>query len=338
MSTILKALRQLEAKQADAEAQPPTSRETAVDTGVGPPVHRRKTSRKPLWLGLGLAFAGAALVTVAVLSEIAGPNPARPVARGPAQQPAAPEELTLESPRPLAVPPSLEIASSAPTSERSVEPRARDAADPGRSSDPRLPNSAPPARREPVAVPVVAEAAGERVAAVPVVAEPVRKSAVAVPVVAEAAGERAVAVPVVAEAAGERAFVAPAVVAARATPKLASPRRSPDLAREARAPAVDAPTASPTPRKAVRAATVDRVAVAGSPLVPPLLGLERTRWHPLSERREANVVIDGVGIVLREGDDALGYTLLEITPSSIVFGLAGETVRVRVGSNRDEAE
>jgi hypothetical protein len=44
------------------------------------------------------------------------------------------------------------------------------------------------------------------------------------------------------------------------------------------------------------------------------------------------VEIDGTSRLIRQGDEALGYRVVEITPSSVVFGRDGETVRVRVGA------
>lgn len=93
-----------------------------------------------------------------------------------------------------------------------------------------------------------------------------------------------------------------------------------------------APDAAPSPR-----ARDDepRVAVVAppAPLEPPLLRPVRTTWHPSAERRSARLESPaGAAREVREGDEVEGYEVVEITPSSVVFALGGDTVRVRVGA------
>ncbi|MCA9512036.1 MAG: hypothetical protein KC560_15095, partial [Myxococcales bacterium] len=78
-----------------------------------------------------------------------------------------------------------------------------------------------------------------------------------------------------------------------------------------------------------------RVAVVAppAPLEPPLLRPVRTTWHPSAERRSARLESPaGAAREVREGDEVEGYEVVEITPSSVVFALGGDTVRVRVGA------
>lgn len=385
MSTILKALRQLEGNRADPKAQPPTSHEPAADPEVRLPVPRRHRRRKPLWLGVGLAIAGAALVTVSVLSEISVREPARPVARVPAAGPTGPAVPSFEIPPLYKVPPPLKVDSFVPPPGGSMERGDGDDAGPMHQSDPGLPHEArlaaePPAVPQPAGRKPVAGVEREAEVAVPAVVAvratpkpapmpPARQLPVelgepaADPLTAPSTPRKVVRPPVRAVAHSESVPDAtPSAVADPGAPVVLSnqdlvgsnspgiararvllrDRREPDLGTEPVVVSTEGllDTAPVEPVVARRADVIAdrRVPVARSPLAPPSLGLDRTRWHPLPERREANVVIDGVGRVVREGDEALGYTLLEITPSWIVFGLAGETVRVRVGSNRDGAE
>jgi hypothetical protein len=120
--------------------------------------------------------------------------------------------------------------------------------------------------------------------------------------------------------AGLEAEVAPEPVVVDAEPVLdAAPLAPPKL--------------EPVVTRAVVPDAAVPVAVARPELAPPQLGLVRTRWHPRPERREALVVVDDAEQMVREGDETLGYAVIEITPSSIVFGREGDTVRVRVGTH-----
>ena len=98
------------------------------------------------------------------------------------------------------------------------------------------------------------------------------------------------------------------------------------------APEVVAP--SPPADEPVVARKVEAVIdapVARGELAAPPLRLASTSWHPKPERREAELAIDDMQRFVREGDQTLGYTVQEITPSSVVFSKDGETVRVGVG-------
>ena len=57
-----------------------------------------------------------------------------------------------------------------------------------------------------------------------------------------------------------------------------------------------------------------------------------TVWHPRAERREVELVGgDGGARRLREGDALDDYTIVEITPSAVVFGRGGQVVRLGIG-------
>ena len=69
MSTILKALRQLEGDRANAGAEPRA--DPTMDDLVAPIPRRRRGGRR-LWLGVGLAVAGVSLLAVALILVSAG--------------------------------------------------------------------------------------------------------------------------------------------------------------------------------------------------------------------------------------------------------------------------
>jgi hypothetical protein len=65
----------------------------------------------------------------------------------------------------------------------------------------------------------------------------------------------------------------------------------------------------------------------------PDLTVDRTVWHPDSERRAAVVSVSGQPkpLHLREGDSVGGLTVLEITPSGVNFDREGVQLYNRVG-------
>jgi hypothetical protein len=78
-----------------------------------------------------------------------------------------------------------------------------------------------------------------------------------------------------------------------------------------------------------------RAAARRSSVIPPPPRVEvlKTRWHPASERRLAEVKLPGTSrsITIREGDTVASMSVSSIEPSSVVFDHAGRRVRRRVG-------
>jgi len=329
VSTILKALRQLERERPDASS---LAGEDANAEFAG---EKRRASRgagAATWLGFGLGAIGTGLIAFALVtmrgSERADAPPAVADARSPSGDAArAPAALPAPA-QAMAVRAAAEGAAPAPV-ERAT------------AAQPELPALvAPAAGVDPVApaVPV------DPVAAVDPVTSPA-------PVPAAVAAQQQPAP--VEIAAPERAsdFRAPADApppgVPRAKPRVA--RRAEPEAPPAAAPSPTRQAASPPPIPETAAPPPPAVAVAKAPapdppvdvavvsvpaaLEPPLHRPVRTTWHPSADRRSARLEAPtGSARDVREGDEVDGYEVVEITPSSVVFGRGGDTVRVRIGA------
>jgi hypothetical protein len=318
MSTILKALRQLE----DDKHQ---SQKSLIERVVEPGDDRRSRRRRgPLWLGGGLAISGAALLLAALL-------PGAPELVAPAPQPtaavAAPPEAAAASPADLR--PELRT----PFLAAQVVQPVREA------PEPIAPLPAPqavfvaasptPAQRTAVAVPAPADPE-------PVVIPAARSSEARLPANESVARPAAPALRPIDPVAGS------AEPAFRPVEPIARP---PELEVGSAEPAVRsaeplAPSADPAARSAAPVARpVEPVLRAGRATTPsaallevPELRVEGTVWHPRPARRAADLIgRNGASLHVREGDSVLGYQVLEITPSSVVFGRDGETARKRIG-------
>lgn len=124
-----------------------------------------------------------------------------------------------------------------------------------------------------------------------------------------------------------RATPAPAPVSAakppRAEASMPDRRESTAAPRPAPAPRSEDPRPQPT-------AAVERIDHRGLPDVV----VERTSWHPVSDRRSAKIRVDGSKetLKLREGDAVGGLVVQEITPSSVLFRAGEVELRRKVGA------
>jgi hypothetical protein len=90
----------------------------------------------------------------------------------------------------------------------------------------------------------------------------------------------------------------------------------------AAAPVAEPPVAAPPPK----------VAASAEPSVA--VGVEKTRWHPKPQRREALVVLDGSAArTVREGDAVGPFRVTEIQPSGVLFERDGQQIRRGVGED-----
>ena len=302
MSSILKALKQLERDHADAD---PASRplvEPADGTESPPPAALRR--RRQRWIRgvAGVAGVSAAVVGGALLGAVLDPAPPDGSEAGEVISPAAGvvDSSVLPSRDGAlqavgSVPERMERVASRqpPVAVESVRPD---------SVEPReLPGSAPgptSARAE------LASAQGLALAPDPVVLD----SVVLDPVVPD------------------RVAPAPEAALSPVVPARALAASSPAVKRR---PASE-PAAVVDPRGAATIAALEPV-VDAETAKTPLPGLDSTRWHPSPERREAQVRVAGRRRSVSQGEVVSGYRVLDITPSAIVFEREGGTFRVRVG-------
>ena len=317
MSSILKALKQLERDHADAD---PASRplvEPADGTESPPPAALRR--RRQRWIRgvAGVAGVSAAVVGGALLGAVLDPAPPDGSEAGEVISPAAGvvDSSVLPSRDGAlqavgSVPERMERVASRqpPVAVESVRPD---------SVEPReLPGSAPgptSARAE------LASAQGLALAPDPVVLDPVVLDPVVLdPVVLDSV----VLDPVV----PDRVAPAPEAALSPVVPARALAASSPAVKRR---PASE-PAAVVDPRGAATIAALEPV-VDAETAKTPLPGLDSTRWHPSPERREAQVRVAGRRRSVSQGEVVSGYRVLDITPSAIVFEREGGTFRVRVG-------
>jgi hypothetical protein len=300
VSTILKALRRLEEEKASAGSRP-LREEVAMASGPAPaPSPRRR------WV-----LAAAPLCVLFLLAAIwslwpAGhPDAASDVAAQPVATPAAAPEAVARAPRR----PERVVRPAPEPARFPLEPRTS-------PSDAGLPDIAfaspvevvdrgPVEPRTPIALARASDPLPEPHSApapeetpTPPAPEPV----VAKP--APPAPDRAVkpaAVPLVARS------TPPAPEPAVAKP--AAPKPAEVAAVPASQPAARAKSAGPAPR------------------------VERTRWHPVAERRVAFVTLGDEALRIQEGDEFGRYVVREIEPSGVVFLEDGKPLRRKVGEN-----
>jgi hypothetical protein len=402
VSTILKALQQLEKDEARAAAGLPL--EPGDEPSGLPPMGRRRR-RGRAWLGIALGVAGVSLITVALLpseapreiaqraAPVAEPTlpepalavPAPGIERARPARDATPVEV--ESPvvdampsvddSPVEVPAPVALASAAEPADAlevaspvdvaaaeleaaefahavevaspvelaragSADPAPRAASSPERA--PSAGRQTPAATRRSAAtsgLPSGKTTQGLALSnddlAASTASELERGRAVSQAELRPSARLEPAAEPVLAKAPVEPRPAPPPRVEREPEP---APRPAASQRAAAPLPAVKVRAvagAKPPPELAVRAESVLDAPVARPPepasgIEPPSLGLERTRWHPQPARREANIVVAGEQRTVREGDQVLGYRIVEITPSSIIFDKNGRTERVRVGA------
>jgi len=332
VSTILKALRQLEE---DKSSGSDDSLGTAVepDPTATPARANRRPARGLAGIGLGVTLAGVGLLLIGIAVQ--------PLFR--ASRPAA----VAEQAAPLDV---VEVAPKAPKRGASVRvvsqpsPRIEEEIPAGVVTTPRA---------EPDAFPNLSPTVAPSMAAVPdePLAARVRPAAATSPEAQQASqGEPS-------RAAAKRQpdtppLVKPApAVEVRVPERTAESVETPPVVAASALPAPAASTVSkpnsvptapavPDESGAAQAGETAPLALVGPPpdvkvihrpLDPPVLLPVRTIWHPKAERREARLeAISGQAQVVREGDEVDGYTVVEISPSAVVFERSGETVRVRV--------
>jgi hypothetical protein len=323
VSTILKALRRLEEEKASAETGRPLREQVAA---AGPPP-RAGGGRQ--WL---------AAVAAVVLSALAGGGAiwwlfggersqepisvaATPVAEAPAPAP-APQTEVRPAPIPGFGPPDDAFASDVETVSRPQPlPRLAD-------SQPVEPRKPPVAgTRRPVhdttAAARTREAAQREADLQAGLAEldalEVSPEAAAEPVFAKAPAPEAVPPP----PAPQTAIAPPAPKAVAPAPPAPAPVRevAPEPAREV---AIAEPKPAPPPKPPA-------AKPAPAPEALPEVLVERTQWHPLSDRRSAWLRVAGEEREVVEGDVIEGMLVGEIQPSGVVFERGGETLRRGVG-------
>ena len=65
---------------------------------------------------------------------------------------------------------------------------------------------------------------------------------------------------------------------------------------------------------------------------PPEIRIARTRWHPVPERRSADIEVEGAPHEVKEGDSIDALRVSEIRPSGVVFVHAGIRLERMMGS------
>ncbi|MBW2316510.1 MAG: hypothetical protein JRH10_20295 [Deltaproteobacteria bacterium] len=161
--------------------------------------------------------------------------------------------------------------------------------------------------------------------------------------------------PIIADASHRAASTPAPRAASRPAPEAPRPvakaveAPAPTPARVAASPPTPAPVAAPPPTlEPAPAATpdpevveaVEKIAgIMGQPEVAtrsplPRMIVERTLWHPRSERRLAFLKVEGrAGLVeLREGDAVGDAVVQQIDPSAVVFLHRGVEIRHRIGA------
>lgn len=301
MSTILKALRRLEEEKASAGSRP-LREEVAMAAGPAPtPPARRR------WL-LAAAPLCVLVLSAAIwsLRPAGHPDAASDVAAQPVATPAAAPEAVARAPRrpERVIRPAPEPARFPP--EPRTSPRDAGLPDIAFASPVEVVERGPVEPRTPIALARASDPLPEPHSAQALEETPTPPSPE--PVVAQP--EPPALDPVVAKAAA-------VPVVARSTP----PAPEPAVAKPA-APKPAEVAVVPASQPAARAKS------AG-----PALRVERTRWHPVAERRVAFVTLGDEALRIREGDEFGRYLVREIEPSGVVFLEDGKPLRRKVGEN-----
>ncbi|MEE3329574.1 MAG: hypothetical protein VX246_01790 [Myxococcota bacterium] len=332
MSTILKALRQLEE---DKSLSSDDSLGTAVDPDptATPARANRRPARGLAGIGLGVTLAGAGLLLIGIAVQ--------PLFR--ASRPATVAEQTA----PLD---AAEVAPEASKRRASVTVVSQ----PSGSTRDEVPVGVVTApRAEPGAIPALPPTVAASMVAVP--DEPLAARLQPAAATRSQAQQASQGEPLRADAKrqpGTPPIAKPvAAVEVRAPERMAESVETPPVVVASAVPAPSVSTVSKPKSDATAPAVPDESGVAQvgetaplelvgpppdvkvihRPLDPPVLLPVRTIWHPKAERREARLeAISGQAQVVREGDEVDGYTVREISPSAVVFERGGETVRVRV--------
>jgi flagellar basal body-associated protein FliL len=333
VSTILKALRRLEEEKASAESGRPL-REQIAAAAPRPP---ERSGRG--WLSAVLALVVSALAGGGLIWWLYGDRQnagGEQVAAAPAAEAPAPTLRELAPPpeaRPAApaTPPGNAFASDVDVVRRPERiPRLADEAPLRTNTAPKpgarrpVEDSAAMARANAQAQAQIDQRADmERLlteAAPPPPSEPVVREAAPPP----APVSRRDPAPVVAKAepAPKPAPVAPKVEPAPAPEP--APRVEPTVVATAPAPEPDPPAPKPAPRAEPAPATPSAFAS---------LLVEKTQWHPLADRRSAQLRVgaEGASREVVEGDVVDGALVAEIQPSGVVFERDGESTRRGVG-------
>ena len=318
MSTILKALRQLE----DDKSQP----ERDLMEDVIEPTSRRPSragGRGQLWIGGALGLIGAGLLVMVFVPLLRNSGPEEPetipelAAGAAAAPPARVGRAPLPTGMPPVAPPDRRVAVAAPP------------AGPAAAPPPSL-VAAPPAReaalpRAPEAQPDLAPAESSSAGAGVVAAAPASPASPPVPR-PRPAGSKGVA----------RAEE-PERVASAPPPTPAAPTGRSDAVKPSASPPAEESSQrierdEPVLARAMPIEPRRRIVESPRVLRAPEAIVEGTVWHPRSERRAADLLDeDGTTLTVREGDEFLGYAIVEITPSAVVFGREGLTVQRRIG-------
>ena len=316
MSTILKALRRLEEEKASADSGRDLREQVAARTPMPP---ARPGWRAPAAVAAVLlsALAGAGTIWWIFGGDAAreAAEPAPRIAEAPPAPAApAPAPATTFAPDPAAGPPEDAFASDVETVPRPhPQPRLADA----EPLEPRRPPAA--GTRRPVLDTQAAARAREAA-----LREAEMRAGLAE---LEGTAEAAPAPVVVPEPVPAIAAPAPEAEAPAPPPKAATP--APRPAPEA-APAPK-PAPPPEPAREVAAAKpAPKVSTPAAPALPDVL-VQKTQWHPLSDRRTAWLQVACEAREVVEGDVVEGMLVEEIQPSGVVFERDGEPLRRGVG-------
>ena len=87
------------------------------------------------------------------------------------------------------------------------------------------------------------------------------------------------------------------------------------------------------PKPAEAAAAPDTALPVRATSPAPALRVERTRWHPVAERRVAFVLLGNEALRIQEGDAFGRYVVREIEPSGVVFLEDGKPLHRKIGEN-----
>ena len=304
MSTILKALRRVEEERPGAPVAPRRAMRGDFVAGSGGPPPRRKRGgpNLKLWGSVGAVVLLAALVWW----RLPRPEPAEVVQATP--PPRAERPARAEAPAPQPAPPPAEPLAQAPEPAPAAPPMAE---------APPAPAPAPPDPAVPVDVAERLPPLGATLDAPPVAPEPPPPPS---PTLAPRPPPEPPPARVVAPAPPPEAPAPSPAVEKPEAAVAAKPQPKPEPAAVASVPAPKPPpvVAEPTPPPAPSA---------------PVVWVERTSWHPRSERRIAWVRVEGLEEPreLHEGDAVGALVVKEIRPSSVLFQHGATDLQRRVG-------